>query len=1536
MKTGALVNMSISPGPATHAVNCLRELCRKILARNRAESLRQCAYPAECLGKATVPLIEQLEPRLMLTGITALSVTEADLTEGVEQTLTATAEMVGFDRWEVRWGVGETREYDLNSGNVTSAVDSVTVTDTFAYGDNGTYGITATAIYQGDTESLRPKGKVYHGEFGNGTVGYLMYSETSFADRKIHGPGSAAWIKRKNADPHLTMVKYYRGWMYYTGSEWRFFTPESGDLLLARFNHYDGEVVDYLDQTAIEADNMELGYADGSLSYTTHALKQFTTFKFADNRFARNGATFTVNERVDILNVVPAIDRIATTVTVAPEGNTVYLDLNFTDAGIEDRHTVSVDWGDALGDSGVPAWTQISQDSMTDLWLDTNVGSLELAHRYSAAGAYDIEVTVTDDDSGASTSYTIEDVVVFASTVSPASSVTGALNGSALTVLGTNGNDDILLSRMGTVTTLYVNGTNVNSWSGVTEAVIYGFDGDDAIITASVMNPVVYGGDGDDTLAHYMSLGDWEMHGGAGDDVLMEDALSHAGSTAIRGDAGLDRFFVSDTSLVNDPSIQEVAEEQLFKTTRIVDALSYAREGDDGWTSGFNRAISAARGTDTMADDEWVVVYVPPGTYEFGVSDCTDANFDVREPLVGVMDHVAVVGAGSHTVLTYTDELRADWRRSLLGARAESGQNYGVFNLEMDGKTLQTEMLNGFNQYVNGLFWSNSDQLGDGETLAYMRNLRMEKLKLENFPGAGIAVHHGLEHVRIRDVEYSDCHYTGVTFGGGRVNDVVVERTEQFQGDDPTPRWGVNIEIAATQHDPDVDRINNFVLRDSVLLGDLYFDGMPDRGEVVNIENVRILDNEISGLVRIHKAKDVEIRGNVVSSDDMAPNASGLVYGRRNTYDTWQNLIRISYTVDNADIRGNTVIALNGAFGGIAVAPNEFAMTARDVVIANNTVITPNFGIIVKGGDDSTGNNPAADSQVRNVTVTGNSVQRDPDTSNSGVSLTSVSQSYEVGNISTTVDTGPWVSTIFFVEDSGIDHYGDVAGPRRNNIVDKMVIHFNEVVTAPTTWSDAVRIYNHKTQEYLNLPAPDTKGYGELGGYEVSRTSDPSFSDIGSVWTFTWDDPWDAGVYTVELVASEILSDVDSKALDGDVDWSVGGNYVHELLIAVPGDANFDGIVDQIDVDLVNLMRESQQGPTIVDIGIDDFVVDFDMPYPHHAHLRLGENDSFDTTGSFSLAFKANEFDQSGTYKFFKKYTAPDTGEVSGWWLQGDTFTITDGAKTYSVAMGQSGTSWAHMAIVVDAGDAGADGEIRIYKDGNATPVETQTIDAGFDYTKAGATGTGLLIGGSATNSVLYGYNGQMDDVCVATRVLSTAEITALASGNTTPTVNGGETIGHWTFENNWDDSGVDGVGANPWGGRRDWAVGDFDNDNDVDQHDLAIVANNLGESAVGSASVDALSTTDTTPVLTGSLNTDCDNIWVFVTVDDVDGPQSLPTHLGPDGTWSTFTAFARPLRVGAHDVTVQVHYLTTIGHFTATKTYSDALTIESLDGIVG
>ena len=66
--------------------------------------------------------------------------------------------------------------------------------------------------------------------------------------------------------------------------------------------------------------------------------------------------------------------------------NPVSVSASFTDAGTNDTHTCSIDWGDGATTTGVVA-----------------AGSCTGSHTYGAIGVYPIVVTVTDDDGGIGT-----------------------------------------------------------------------------------------------------------------------------------------------------------------------------------------------------------------------------------------------------------------------------------------------------------------------------------------------------------------------------------------------------------------------------------------------------------------------------------------------------------------------------------------------------------------------------------------------------------------------------------------------------------------------------------------------------------------------------------------------------------------------------------------------------------------------------------------------------------------------------------------------------------------------------------------------------------------------------------------------------------------------------------------------------------------------------------------------------------------------------------------------------------------------------
>ena len=115
-----------------------------------------------------------------------------------------------------------------------------------------------------------------------------------------------------------------------------------------------------------------------------------------------NGSYDTATADVTVVNVPPTVT--ASAPTVALVGDDVGLSASFTDPGVLDTHTMSIDWGD--GDDCDP-----SPDSGCTLTQLADGGEVGGTHAFATAGTYEVTVTVTDDDGGVGVSPPIVVVV---------------------------------------------------------------------------------------------------------------------------------------------------------------------------------------------------------------------------------------------------------------------------------------------------------------------------------------------------------------------------------------------------------------------------------------------------------------------------------------------------------------------------------------------------------------------------------------------------------------------------------------------------------------------------------------------------------------------------------------------------------------------------------------------------------------------------------------------------------------------------------------------------------------------------------------------------------------------------------------------------------------------------------------------------------------------------------------------------------------------------------------------------------------------
>jgi hypothetical protein len=118
------------------------------------------------------------------------------------------------------------------------------------------------------------------------------------------------------------------------------------------------------------------------------------------------GLTATDQAIVEILNVAPTVSAGADQVAIL--GDTVELDPStFTDPGIPDTHSATIDWGD-----GAPLDDGIVNES-------DGSGSVSGSHTYDVTGTFTVTVCVSDDDGGVDCDTFITTVLAPTSTPTP-------------------------------------------------------------------------------------------------------------------------------------------------------------------------------------------------------------------------------------------------------------------------------------------------------------------------------------------------------------------------------------------------------------------------------------------------------------------------------------------------------------------------------------------------------------------------------------------------------------------------------------------------------------------------------------------------------------------------------------------------------------------------------------------------------------------------------------------------------------------------------------------------------------------------------------------------------------------------------------------------------------------------------------------------------------------------------------------------------------------------------------------------------------
>lgn len=271
-------------------------------------------------------------------------------------------------------------------------------------------------------------------------------------------------------------------------------------------------------------------YADGNNSYLISA-----TATDEDGTFAAGNTV-----AIDVANLAPVVVSLTTdsgSIGGAQQGEAVNLSASFTDAGLLDTHTATIDWGDGTTSAGL---------------VDQGTGTVTADHAYAAGGYYDVTLTLVDNDSD-------QDIAMTATVIAGVGVQNGVLN-----LVGSDGNDKFKVFKSWHSDDLHVlsrlDGGSY-SWQAVDgpidEINMQLGDGDDvgfvsrrihtdAVIDSGTGDDLLVGGGGNDILL--AGAGYDTLFGGGGRDLM----IGGTESDLIFGDGGSDILISGTTAFDND------------------------------------------------------------------------------------------------------------------------------------------------------------------------------------------------------------------------------------------------------------------------------------------------------------------------------------------------------------------------------------------------------------------------------------------------------------------------------------------------------------------------------------------------------------------------------------------------------------------------------------------------------------------------------------------------------------------------------------------------------------------------------------------------------------------------------------------------------------------------------------------------------------------------------------------------------------------------------------------------------------------------